>query len=118
MIAYTKAMRLFPGSGDPDWSSVTRSEMKNNAARNAYVDKYLCGIDPDHVDGDGHLCLPRPRPLVVCRHPLIFTRTFVLMLMQCRRSFDKEKCHQCLPEDEVERSRRVQNAKLLVCAMR
>ena len=98
MHAHTKAMRLFPGSGDPDWSSVARSEMKNNAARNAYVDKYLCGIDPDHVDGDGHLCLPRPRLL-------IFIRIFVLTLMHCRWSFDREKCHQRLPEDEVERSR-------------
>ena len=50
MHAYTKAMRLFPGSGDPDWSSVARSGMTNNTARDAYVDKYLCGIDPDHVD--------------------------------------------------------------------
>ena len=49
--AYAKAMRLFPGSGEPDWSSVARSDTKNNAARNAYVDKYLCGIDPDHGHG-------------------------------------------------------------------
>ena len=41
-------MRLFPGSAAPDWSSVPRSEIDgNNTARNAYVDTFLCGIDPD-----------------------------------------------------------------------
>jgi len=46
--SYVQAMRLFPGSGEPDWSSVPSSEVKgNNTARNEYVDKYMCGIDPD-----------------------------------------------------------------------
>ena len=45
---YVQAMRLYPGSGTPDWSSTPRSEMKGNStSRNEYVDKYLCGIDPD-----------------------------------------------------------------------
>ena len=45
---YIQAMRLFPGSGDPDWSSVARSNIHgNNTARNEYVDNYLCGVDPD-----------------------------------------------------------------------
>ena len=45
---YIQAMRLFPGSAAPDWSSVPRSEIHgNNTARNAYVDAFLCGIDPD-----------------------------------------------------------------------
>lgn len=52
---YIQAMRLFPGSADPDWSSVPRSEIHgNNTARNAYVDTFLCGIDPDHDHGHGH----------------------------------------------------------------
>ena len=51
---YVQAMRLFPGSDDPDWSAVPRSDIHgNNTSRTAYVDKYLCGIDPD-LDGDGH----------------------------------------------------------------
>jgi 1,2-dihydroxy-3-keto-5-methylthiopentene dioxygenase len=46
---YIQAMRLFPGSGEPDWSSVPRSEINgNNTARNEYVETYLCGVDPDH----------------------------------------------------------------------
>lgn len=45
---YVQAMRLYPGSGEPNWSSVTRSEVQgNNTARNEYVDAYLCGVDPD-----------------------------------------------------------------------
>jgi len=45
---YIQAMRLFPGSGEPDWSSVARSAIHgNNTARNEYVENYLCGEDPD-----------------------------------------------------------------------
>jgi len=54
---YIQAMRLFPGSGDPDWSSVPRAETHgNNTARNEYIDTYLCGIDPDmdHHSEDSH----------------------------------------------------------------
>jgi len=56
---YIQAMRLYPGDGEPDWSSVSRSEVHgNNTSRNEYVDKYLCGVDPDledhHDDPDDH----------------------------------------------------------------
>jgi len=56
---YIQAMRLYPGDGEPDWSSVHRSEVHgNNTSRNEYVDKYLCGVDPDledhHGDPDDH----------------------------------------------------------------
>lgn len=52
---YVQAMRLFPGSGDPDWSSVSRSETHGNiTARNNYVDMFLCGIDPDLDHGMLH----------------------------------------------------------------
>mmetsp|Transcript_26020 Transcript_26020/g.38540 ORF Transcript_26020/g.38540 Transcript_26020/m.38540 type:complete len:281 (-) Transcript_26020:67-909(-) len=54
---YIQAMRLFPGSGAPDWSSVPRSEIHgNNTARDAYVDTFMCGIDPDvhHDHGESH----------------------------------------------------------------
>ena len=54
---YIQAMRLFPGSGAPDWSSVPRSEIHgNNTARDAYVDAFMCGIDPDmdHHHGGDH----------------------------------------------------------------
>mmetsp|Transcript_34435 Transcript_34435/g.63298 ORF Transcript_34435/g.63298 Transcript_34435/m.63298 type:complete len:286 (+) Transcript_34435:44-901(+) len=52
---YVQAIRLFPGSEDPDWSSVPRSEVRgNNTARNDYVDAYLCGEDPDAIDLRGH----------------------------------------------------------------
>uniref|UniRef100_A0A7S1BE60 acireductone dioxygenase (Fe(2+)-requiring) n=1 Tax=Corethron hystrix TaxID=216773 RepID=A0A7S1BE60_9STRA len=51
---FVQAMRLFPGSGNPDWSSVPRSNMHgNNTSRNAYVEKYLCGVNPD-LDQDEH----------------------------------------------------------------
>jgi len=54
---YIQAMRLFPGSGDPDWSSVPRSEINGtNLARNNYVANYLCGMDPDvYHDHDEHV---------------------------------------------------------------
>jgi len=46
--AYIQAMRLYKGSSVPDWSAVPRSAVAgNNTARNAYVDTYLCGEDPD-----------------------------------------------------------------------
>lgn len=52
---YIQAMRLFPGSGDPDWSSVPRSETHGNiTARNEYVDTFLCGTDPDLDHGIFH----------------------------------------------------------------
>jgi len=48
---YIQAIRLFPGSEDPDWSSVPRSNVtESNTARNDYVDAYLCGEDPDVMD--------------------------------------------------------------------
>jgi len=48
---YIQAMRLFPGSAEPDWSSVARSEIHgNNTARTEYVETYLCGVDPDMDD--------------------------------------------------------------------
>jgi len=52
---YIQAMRLFPGA--PNWTSVPRSELEgNNTARKEYVDKYLCGIDPDldHYSNHSH----------------------------------------------------------------
>jgi len=53
---YVQAMRLFPGAGAPDWSSVPRSEIHGNLTeRNEYVNTYLCGEDPDghaHVHSD------------------------------------------------------------------
>lgn len=52
---YIQAMRLFPGSGEPDWTSVKRSEIKGNStARTEYVNKYLCGIDPDFDHNETH----------------------------------------------------------------
>jgi len=46
--AYIQAMRLYKGSASPEWSAVPRSAVAgNNTARNAYVDTYLCGEDPD-----------------------------------------------------------------------
>mmetsp|Transcript_15208 Transcript_15208/g.17539 ORF Transcript_15208/g.17539 Transcript_15208/m.17539 type:complete len:312 (+) Transcript_15208:219-1154(+) len=51
---YVQAMRLFPGSAAPDWSSVPRNETNGNVtARNEYAEKYLCGVDPD-LDDHGH----------------------------------------------------------------
>lgn len=45
---YIQAMRLYKGSSSPVWTAVSRSEIAgNNTARNAYVDTYLCGEDPD-----------------------------------------------------------------------
>jgi len=54
---YIQAMRLFPGSDDPDWSSISRSEhamFHNSTARDDYVNTYLCGTDPDKDNGHGH----------------------------------------------------------------
>jgi len=52
---YIQAMRLFPGSGAPDWSSVHREDVHgNNTSRNDYVEKYLCGVDPDLEDDGDH----------------------------------------------------------------
>ena len=51
--SYIQAMRLYKGSGTPDWSAVPRSvsaEYGNNTARNDYVSTYLCGNDPDIVN--------------------------------------------------------------------
>jgi len=51
---YLQAMRLFPGSGEPDWSSVPRSAIHGNStARTEYVETYMCGVDPD-MDDDHH----------------------------------------------------------------
>jgi len=45
---FITAMRLF--SGSPVWTSYRRDEVLGNlTARNDYVDKYLCGVDPDVV---------------------------------------------------------------------
>lgn len=58
--SYVQAMRLYKGSGSPEWAAVPRASVYgNNTARNGYVEKYLCGIDPDydpstHNDGDGN----------------------------------------------------------------
>jgi 1,2-dihydroxy-3-keto-5-methylthiopentene dioxygenase len=53
--SYIQAMRLYKGSGTPDWSAIPRSfsaEYGNNTARNDYVSTYLCGNDPDIVNDD------------------------------------------------------------------
>jgi len=45
-----QAMRLFKGS--PIWTAYPRDEVfGNHTARNDYVDTYLCGEDPDLVEG-------------------------------------------------------------------
>jgi cupin superfamily acireductone dioxygenase involved in methionine salvage len=53
--SYIQAMRLYKGSGTPDWSAIPRSfsaEYGNNTARNDYVSTYLCGNDPDIINDD------------------------------------------------------------------
>lgn len=50
--AYIQAMRLYKGSSSPDWAAVSRSTVTGpnitaNAARNTYVDTFLCGDAPD-----------------------------------------------------------------------
>jgi len=54
---YVQAMRLFPGSGTPDWTAVPSDQVQsNNTARIGYIETYLCGIDPDEDHGHEHGC--------------------------------------------------------------
>jgi len=55
--SYVQAMRLFPGSGTPDWTAVPSDRVQsNNTARLGYIETYLCGIDPDEEHGHEHGC--------------------------------------------------------------